>query len=81
MLVVTLAIMTMQMFAVTGGRLPEHARKELPAWVLALDGWADRLIVVSNCVWLLFAACKKLTISHKAKIHDAGSLLSLRLAE
>jgi len=65
LLVATLAIMTMQMIAVTGGHLPQHAPKELPPGVLALDGWADRLIVLSNCAWVLFVACQKFGQSRK----------------
>lgn len=65
LLVATLAIMTMQMFAVTGGHLPQQAPKQLPPGVLALDGWADRLIVLSNCAWLLFAACEKITLGRR----------------
>jgi hypothetical protein len=71
LLVATLAIMTMQMFAVTGGHLPQHAPKELPPGILALDGWADRLIVLSNCAWLLFAACKKITLWRREAWREA----------
>jgi Protein of unknown function (DUF998) len=56
LLVVTLAVMTLQMARINGGHLPQHAPKSLPAGVLALDGWADRLIVLSNCAWVLVAA-------------------------
>ncbi|HZM09814.1 MAG TPA: DUF998 domain-containing protein [Candidatus Limnocylindrales bacterium] len=56
LLLVTLAIMTMQMTRINGGHLPQHAPKSLPPGVLALDGWADRLIVLSNCAWVLLAA-------------------------
>lgn len=56
LLVVTLAIMTLQMMHVTGGQLPSHAPKTLPAGVLAIDGWADRMIVVSNWIWVLLSA-------------------------
>jgi hypothetical protein len=56
LLVATLAIMTMQMARINGGHLPQHAPKSLPPGVLALDGWADRLIVLSNCAWVLIAA-------------------------
>ncbi len=56
LLVGTLAVMTMQMARVNHGHLPQHAPKTLPPGVLALDGWADRMIVVSNCAWVLFAA-------------------------
>jgi hypothetical protein len=56
LLAATLAVMTMQMVRITGGHLPQHAPKVLPAGVLALDGWMDRLIVLSNCAWALAAA-------------------------
>ena len=56
LLVATLTIMTMQMVQINGGHLPEHAPKSLPPGVLALDGWADRLIVLTNCAWVLVAA-------------------------
>ena len=56
LLMATLAIMTVQMTRITGGHLPQHAPQSLPAGVLALDGWADRMSVLSNCVWVLLAA-------------------------
>lgn len=52
LLIVTLVIMTMQMTRANGGHLPQHAPKSLPPGVLGLDGWADRLIVLSNCAWV-----------------------------
>jgi hypothetical membrane protein len=56
LLIVALAVMTMQMMRITGGHLPQHAPKALPAGVIGLDGWADRLIILSNCAWVLVAA-------------------------
>ena len=56
LVIVTLAIMTMQMARLNGGHLPQHVPKSLPPGVLALDGWADRLIVLSDWAWVLFAA-------------------------
>lgn len=55
LLMATLGIMTMQMARINGGHLPQQAPKSLPPGVLAMDGWADRLIVLSNCVWVLVA--------------------------
>jgi hypothetical protein len=74
LLVATLAIMTMQMARINGGHLPQHAPKSLPPGVLALDGWADRLIVVSNCAWVLLAAWHaiKLHSRHPATNGSAG---------
>jgi len=65
LLIATLAIMTMQMLRLNGGHLPQHAPKSLPAGVLALDGWADRLIVLTNCAWVLVAAWHAINICHK----------------
>ena len=56
LLVLTLTIMTVQITRINGGHLPQHAPKSLPPGVLAMDGWADRLIVFSNCAWVLSAA-------------------------
>lgn len=56
LLIVALVVMTMQMMRITGGHLPQHAPKALPAGVFGFDGWADRLIIVTNCAWLLVAA-------------------------
>lgn len=56
LLMATLGIMTTQLMRANAGHLPQHAPKFLPPGVLALDGWADRLIVLTNCVWVLLAA-------------------------
>lgn len=56
LLIATLILMTIQMAAASGGHLPQHAPKSLPPGVLALDGWADRLIVLVNCAWVFLAA-------------------------
>jgi len=56
LLVATLVLMTVQFAQVTGGHLPQQAPTHLPAGVLGLDGWADRLIVLSNCLWVCVAA-------------------------
>src|SRR6266699_2036939 len=56
LLVATLVLMTVQVAQAYGGHLPQHAPTHLPAGVLGLDGWADRLIVLSNCLWVVVAA-------------------------
>jgi hypothetical protein len=71
LLVATLAIMAMQMSRLNGGHLPQHAPKALPPGVLALDGWADRLIVLCNCSWVLLAAWQ--AIQGHRNHPDAGS--------
>jgi hypothetical protein len=55
LLVATLVLMTIQMTKANGGHLPQHAPKQLPSGVLGLDGWADRLIIVTNCLWVVAA--------------------------
>jgi len=58
LLLATLALMTVQVAVAQayGGQLPQHAPTHLPAGVLGLDGWADRLFVLSACAWVLMAA-------------------------
>src|SRR5437868_7437592 len=51
LLVATLALMTVQVAQAYGGHLPQQAPTHLPAGVLGFDGWADRLIVLFNCLW------------------------------
>ena len=56
LLVATLVLMTVQIAQAYGGHLPQQAPAHLPAGVLGFDGWADRLIVLSNCLWVGVAA-------------------------
>jgi uncharacterized protein DUF998 len=65
LMVATLAVMTMQMARINGGQLPQHAPKSLPPGVLALDGWADRLLVLSPCAWVLVAAWHAISLRRK----------------
>lgn len=62
LLVATMALMTMQFIHVNGGHLPEHAPKTLPPGVFGLDGWANRLIVVANCLWVVVVARQAIVI-------------------
>ena len=62
LLIATLVIMTMQLAHANGGHLPQHAPKSLPPGVTALDGWADRMIVLVNCAWVLLAAWSAIQI-------------------
>ncbi len=56
LLVATLILMTVQFMHANGGQLPSQAPVALPPGVVGLDGWADRLIILSNCLWVLIAA-------------------------
>lgn len=63
LLVATLVLMTVQFAQLNGGQLPQHAPAQLPAGVLGLDGWADRLFVLSNCLWVLVAAWQAMKLA------------------
>jgi hypothetical protein len=65
LLVVTLAIMTMQFAKANGGVLPQHAPKFLPPGVLRLNGLSDRIIVLSNSTWLLLASYQVIALRRK----------------
>src|SRR3989440_7301020 len=69
MLGATLVLMTVQFAQVTGGHLPQHAPAQLPAGVLGLDGWADRLIVLSNCLWVFVAAWQTMKLAGRKEIN------------
>jgi hypothetical protein len=65
----TLVLMTVQFAQVNGGQLPQHAPAQLPAGVLGLDGWADRLIVLSNCLWVFVAAWQAMKLAGRKEIN------------
>ena len=62
LLVATLLIMTTQMTRLNSGHLPQHAPIVLPPNVIALDGWADRLIVLTNSAWILLTAWQAIRV-------------------
>ena len=63
LLVATLVLLTVQFAQANGGQLPQHAPAHLPAGVLGLDGWADRLFVLSTCLWMLVAAWQTMKLA------------------
>jgi hypothetical protein len=65
LLVLTLVLMTMQVARANGGHLPQHAPKSLPPGVLALDGWSNRLLVLSYCLWVFVAAWQAIKLRRK----------------
>ena len=69
LLVATLVLMTVQFAQAYGGQLPQHAPAQLPAGVLGLDGWADRLFVLSSCLWMLVAAWQAMKLAGRKEIH------------
>jgi hypothetical protein len=72
LLIATLTTMTIQLRTAYGGHLPQHAPKSLPPGVLPLDGWADRLIVLSNCAWVLLAAWQTIQAHRKGSTDSNG---------
>jgi hypothetical protein len=69
LLLATLVLMTVQFAQATGGQLPQHAPAQLPAGVLGLDGWADRLFVLSNCLWVFVAAWQAMKLAGRKEIN------------
>jgi hypothetical membrane protein len=69
LLVATLVLMTVQFAQAYGGQLPQHAPAQLPSGVLGLDGWADRLFVLSSCLWMLVAAWQAMKLAGRKEIH------------
>ncbi|HEV2423474.1 MAG TPA: DUF998 domain-containing protein [Terriglobia bacterium] len=65
LLMVTLVLMTVQMADANGGKPLRHAPKALPPGVIGLDGWADRLIVISNCLWVVAVAWQAIKLRHR----------------
>lgn len=57
-LIATTVVMAVQFAKVNGGVLPERAPSVLPVGVMGLNGWAGRLLIVSNCLWQIVTACK-----------------------
>ena len=68
LLVGSLVLMTLQFARVNGGKLPEHAPRVLPPGVTGLDGWADRLLIVTFCLWAAAAAWRA-TRQHRPRTH------------
>jgi Protein of unknown function (DUF998) len=75
LLIATLTFMTMQLARIYGGHLPQHAPKSLPAGVLALDGYSDRLIVLSSCAWVFLASVGAVRLASR-KQHASGTRIA-----
>jgi hypothetical protein len=58
----TLMLMSVQATQVLG-HVPQQAPTHLPAGVLGLDGWADRLFVLASCAWALLGAVQALKLT------------------
>lgn len=56
LLVASLAVMTIQFVQINGGQLPQQAPTALPTGVLGLVGWANRLLIVVHCAWVITVA-------------------------
>jgi hypothetical protein len=64
-----LVLMTVQFAQLNGGQLPQHVPAHLPAGVLGLDRWADRLIVLINCLWVLIAAWQAMKLAGRKELN------------
>ncbi|HLG70921.1 MAG TPA: DUF998 domain-containing protein [Chloroflexota bacterium] len=63
LLIATTVLMAVQFARINGGVLPDHAPAILPAGVLGLDGWADRFLVVSYCLWQIITSLYALKVA------------------
>lgn len=61
----TLVLMTVKFAQAYGGQLPQQAPTHLPAGVLGLDGWANRLYVLFSCTWVLVAGRQALKVASR----------------
>ena len=54
-------------FSQLGGPLPAQAPKVLPAGVIGLVGWANRLLVVVDCGWVITVAWQAIVLHDSVK--------------
>jgi len=64
-LIATTVLMAVQFAQVNGGVLPDRAPSILPAGVIGLDGWADRLLVVSYCLWQVVVGWQAIEVDRR----------------
>jgi hypothetical protein len=55
-------------FSQVGGGLPAQAPKVLPPGVIGLVGWANRLLVVLYCVWVITVAWQALKLRRRGPL-------------
>jgi hypothetical protein len=61
-------LMAIQFVQVNGGKLLQHAPKVLPSGVMGLDGWANRLIVVSFCLCVAATARQAIKLRRRSRL-------------
>jgi hypothetical protein len=59
-------------FSQAPGGLPAQAPKVLPPGVIALVGWANRLLVVVYCVWAITVARQAIRLRHQGPLGFTG---------
>jgi hypothetical protein len=79
-LIASLILMTIQVAQAYGGQLPQSAPAVLPAGVLRLVGWADRLVVVANCAWVV-ALAWRVSVVTRVQMRRPAPLPSVVLAD
>ena len=65
LLIASLILMTIQVSHANGGKLPQHAPKSLPAGVIGVDGWADRLVILSSFLWVIVVASQTIEVQRR----------------
>ncbi len=75
LLVATFALLTIT-FELVEGSLPTQAPPVLPAGVIGLVGWANRLLVVAHCAWVLVVAREALDLTRRASESEATSFVN-----
>jgi Protein of unknown function (DUF998) len=73
LLIAAMALMTAQFARVSGGHLPQHAPQTLPPGVVGLDGWANRLIVLANCLWVTVVARQVIAVRRAGALQESLS--------
>jgi hypothetical protein len=66
LLIGSMILMTVEFVQANGGKLPQHAPRFLPSGVTGLDGWANRLIVVSFCLWVAATAWQAIRVQERS---------------
>lgn len=65
LLALTIAVMSAQIIQTTASQLPQQAPASLPAGVIGLAGWADRLIVLAFCLWVARVAWRTIQLQRR----------------
>ena len=76
LLIASTVAMAAQFAQVNGGVLPDRAPSMLPAGVLGLDGWADRLLVLSFCIWQIVVGWQATRVGRRKRATPPKALIA-----